>query len=137
MNDATLDLLNSAVKLYVGPSKIHGVGIFAIKDIPKGGKLFSDMSPRFYETSVGNLGKLMPEVRERIASHSPTLEANGCFIYPTCFYQAFMNHADDPNCDATVDVALRDIKAGEEVTEDYRLIPGWEKAFPWLVRDTI
>lgn len=43
-----------------------------------------------------------------------------------------MNHSDTPNVGPDfardrygVDVALRDIVAGEEITVDYRLVEGW------------
>lgn len=43
-----------------------------------------------------------------------------------------MNHSPEPNYDAVSDTAIRTIKAGEEVMEDYRLIDGWQEVFPFL-----
>ena len=43
----------------------------------------------------------------------------------------FMNHGN-PNYDPHTDTALADIKAGEEVLEDYRIAKGWEVAYPWI-----
>ena len=40
---------------------------------------------------------------------SPNDEAN---------LQAFLNHSNNPNC--RINIALRDIEKGEEITEDYR-----------------
>ncbi len=31
-----------------------------------------------------------------------------------------MNHSDDPNYDDVKDIAIKDIQAGEEITEDYK-----------------
>jgi len=45
---------------------------------------------------------------------------------------AYLNHSDDPNYDAKNNVCLRDIKKGEEITENYRLIPSYTQVFPWL-----
>jgi SET domain-containing protein len=132
-----VDFLNSIVKTRIAPSPIHGVGLFAIRDIPKGMKFFADHMPRPYRLSAANQSKLFPEVRALLMERWPRMVDGEAFGYPDTYIQGYMNHADDPNYDLTLDVALRDIKAGEEITEDYRLIPGWERAFPWLVRDTL
>jgi hypothetical protein len=133
MSTTSIDFLNGAVKLRLGPSPIQGVGVFAIKDIPKGGKLFANAFPRTYIVSQGNLDKLFPEVRQSLVSRWPRLLLGEPFMFPDVNYQGYMNHSEDPNYDMDLDVALRDIKAGEEVTEDYRVIPGALEAFPFLL----
>ena len=45
---------------------------------------------------------------------------------------AYMNHSSDANYDAVEDRTLRDIKEGEEITEDYRKIKGCEIVHPWI-----
>jgi SET domain-containing protein len=127
-----IDFLNATVKLRIAPSPIHGVGVFAMRDIPKGTKLYADRAPQPYRISEGNLSKLFPDVLTELSERWPRMLLGEGFAYPYCFIQGFMNHADEPNYDNALDIALCDIKAGEEVTEDYRAIPGWEKAFPWL-----
>lgn len=126
------DELNGLVKTKVAPSPISGVGVFALRDIAKGHKLNVDMYPRMYNLSYSNFSKLFPEVREYLLERWPEIVNGSNFIYPDTRIQAFMNHSDDPNYDAKADVLLRDVKAGEEITEDYRKIEGWEKIFTWL-----
>ena len=43
-----------------------------------------------------------------------------------------MNHSDTPNYDCMKDIALKNIKKGEEITENYREIADSEKIFPFL-----
>lgn len=133
MNDITpIDFLNVTVKVKLAPSPIHGVGVFAIRDIPKQTKLFADRSPHPYRISPGNLGKLFPQVRELLTQRWPGIVQGKGFAYPDFHIQGYMNHSDDPNYDAHLDLSLRDIEAGEEITEDYRQIEGWEEVFPFL-----
>lgn len=128
-----VDFLNQTVCMRIAPSDIHGVGVVAIKDIQKGKKLFADRAPHPYKVSEGNLSKMFPEVRELITERFPQATKGKGFVYPDAFLQGYMNHSDDPNYCNITDVALKDIKKGEEITEDYRNIEGWKDAYPWLV----
>lgn len=128
----TIDYLNSIVKLKLAPSKIHGVGVFATKDIGAGTKLYADAMPFPYKVSPGNQKKLLGHVRETIAEQWPKMVAGVPFAYPSCIFQAYMNHSDDPNYDSNLDLTTRDIRAGEEITEDYRRIEGYTEIYTWL-----
>ena len=132
-NAEQIDELNIRVKTYLAPSKIHGVGVFALRDIAKGQKLYADSTPTVYSLSYSHFSKLFPEVREHLVERWPRVVTDSKFAYPTDRIQAHMNHSEDPNYDALNDVLLKDIKKGEETTENYKHIPGWEIAFPWLV----
>lgn len=132
MSDIT-DKLNTLVRLHLAPSKIHGVGVFALQDIPKDTKLYATMFPQGFTVESSDLGTLKPEVRECIIAHWPRTVDGEAFAYPDTFFQGYMNHSDTPNYDALTDISLRDIKAGEEITEDYRLVPNYQKAYPWLL----
>ena len=131
--------LNSMVKCKLAPSKIHGVGVFAITGIPKGQMLWANVFPQFYSLPYSHFSKLFPEVKQLLLERWPgiaggvTMLDGTRFAYPDTLLQGYMNHSDDPNYDAFLDIARRDIKKGEELTEDYRLITGWEIAHPWLV----
>lgn len=127
-----VDELNQRVKTRLAPSKIHGVGVFALRDIYKGQNLFMDFTPVVYTLPYANFKELFPEVRQLLLERWPRVVKGSRFAFPTERLQALMNHADDPNYDAQNDLALRDIKQGEEITEDYRLIPGYEIVHPWL-----
>lgn len=119
--------LNEKVKLALAPSPIHGIGVFALRDIKEGERCYADDFPKLYEDI--DLNALRPEVRKAIVEHQP-YALYSKFAYPWIRYQAYMNHSDNPNFED--DIALRDIKAGEELTENYRRFKGWQIAFPWL-----
>ena len=124
--------LNSVVKLHLGASKVHGVGVFALRSIAKGQKLHGDAYPQPYNLVYSSFGKLFPEVRDLLLERWPNVVNGSSFAYPDTAFQCYMNHSDTPNYDANTDLALEDIGAGEEIFEDYRLIRGWEKVYPWL-----
>ena len=134
--------LNRMVKIKLAPSPIHGVGVFSIQPIYKGERLYADVFPQVYKLKYGDFHKkvgeqqLYPEVAELILSQAPQIVNGSHFQYPNLFFQAWVNHSDSPNYDAKNDIALCDIGAGVELTEDYRLIPGHEKVFPWLKLST-
>ena len=124
--------LNQRVKLKIAPSKIDGVGVFALRDIKKGEKLYLDHMPVMYNLRYADFPKLDEVVREFILGRWPNIINGSIFAYPDSRYSAFLNHSDKPNIDAKNDIALKDIKAGVELTEDYRLINRHEEVFPWL-----
>lgn len=116
--------LNSTVWATLGPSKIHGIGVIAIRDIPRG-TLLTDYSVRsegreVLKVTEEEFEQILPEIRSIILDR--TIFCKG---YPLVFLspnseqslQSFMNHSDQPNSDG--ERALVDIKKGEEITEDY------------------
>ena len=138
-NEDQINKLNEIVKVRLAPSKIHGIGVFAIRDISKGLRLWGNIYPQFFDLSYSNFGKLFPEVRQLILERWPgiaskySILAGGRFAYPDTLLQAYMNHSDEPNYDGELDLTIKDIKAGDEILEDYRLIEGWRDAHPWLL----
>lgn len=129
-----INWLNERVKTRLAPSKVEGIGLFAIRDIAKGQRVYASVFPQRYDLSYGNFSKLFPEVREFLLGRWPQIPNGSAFFYPDTFLQSYCNHSDDPNYDASTDLALKDIKAGEELFEDYRQIFGYEKIYPWLVK---
>ena len=127
-----IDKLNSIIKIKIAPSKIHGVGVFAIMNIPKGTKLYANVFPQSYKLPYDDFSKLLPEIKELIISRWPRVVNSEPFMWPDVYFQGYMNHYDIPNYDAVNDITLRDIDNREEITENYKEITGWEKAFPWL-----
>jgi uncharacterized protein len=115
------------VKTLLGPSAIAGIGLFAAEDIPKGTVTWRFME-HFDRLLTEEDIESLPEVAraallDHVYLHSPT----GKFVL--CADNArFMNHADEPNTEGVheagaiegYDVATRDIRAGEEITCDYR-----------------
>lgn len=127
-----IEQLNERVKLRIAPSSIHGVGVFAVEDIKKGDKMYADDIPTIYNLPYAEFDKLKPNIKQLLLERWPRIMDGSRFAYPDIRFTAYMNHSYEPNYDNKNDVALRDIKAGEEVTEDYRVIPNSNIIFPWL-----
>lgn len=112
--------LNKQVKCKLAPSKIHGVGVFAIRDIRKGEKMYCKGSPNAKKYQ-GDISVLRPEIRELILQRWTTADKDFPFLSPNDDARliSFMNHSDTPNYDKYNDIALKEIKRGEEITEKY------------------
>lgn len=128
-----VEMLNELVKVKVAPSPIHGVGLFALRDIKKGERVYADAQYQALDIPYKFFKKLRPEVAEQILGRWPQIVNGSQFIFPDCKNQAFMNHSLQANYDGVTDMALEDIQEGTEITEDYTKIPSYEKVFPWLV----
>lgn len=130
----SIAVLNDIVCTKLAPSNINGVGVFALRDFKKGDKMHQNIIPNTFDVPTSKFKKLKPEVREILFGFFPfkAVQPEEIFWYPVNSMQAYMNHSDKPNYDAQEDVALKGIKAGEEITEDYRKIEGWDKVYPWL-----
>jgi SET domain-containing protein len=112
-------------------SPIHGFGVFAVAPIRKGTPVWrfeKGLDMEFSQDIVPTL----PEHVRTFFSHYGYVDRNvGRIIL--CFDDArFVNHSDVPNVATDyaqdshgLDVALRDIAAGEELTMDYA---GFEQA---------
>ncbi|MBA4197816.1 MAG: hypothetical protein C0459_09700 [Chitinophaga sp.] len=112
------------------PSGVHGIGVFAAVDIPKGcTTMFSEEMGEWIELSFEEVALLPP--------HSKALIENFClfddkqyFVPANGFKQLdlslFLNHSDKPNLISVNDgeffKATRNIKAGEELFIDYGTI---------------
>lgn len=136
MSDQQIKELNTYCLTRVAPSKVHGVGVFALKDLPKGSVLFADMMIKMYTVPYESFSEIYPEARQLILERWPQVVNGSRFCFPDTRIQAYMNHSESPNYDAITDTVLEDIPAGTEITEDYRKIKGYEKVFPFLVANT-
>jgi len=135
-----LQNLKEDVLCKVGVSKINGVGLIAIKDIPKDTTIFNlsnYLSERdeLVDISEKEISSLDDEVVDLIktyaaVSHLGTyaIHENGLNNINIVYY---LNHSNDPNIRIKIDkdtkpyqcpnfVAIKDIKKGEELTENYR-----------------
>ena len=111
--------INATVLATIAPSKINGVGVFAVQDIKKGQKMYLRWKPMgMIQTTMS---KLKPEVRKIIEQRWPIVKDGYPFIHPheDANHLSFMNHQTDCNYDDKNDVALKDIRRGEEILEDY------------------
>lgn len=136
-NQEQLDLLNGEVRTKLAPSKIHGVGLFALRDIPKGTKLGADRTPILFTLTHAQCKKLRPEIRDEILGQWPQIVNGSKFCWPTTRLQAYVNHSDDPNYNPFTDTVSCEIKEGEEITEDYRLIKNSELVHKWLKKQVL
>lgn len=133
MNNITqkvIDHLEMNIKTKIAPSPIHGIGVFAIKDIKKGEQIFT---PWDGDTGVYMIPnekyKLMPEaIRQQLDMYFINEECGFKLlrlfkgINFICHTVSYCNSAY-PNQDNTnisnEGVALRDITEGEEILEWY------------------
>jgi len=110
------------VKTYVAASGIEGVGVYAGEPIAKGTTLWR-FDPRFDRTlTIEELEALPEGVRAFLEKYSYPHHAEEGIIVLELDNGRFMNHSTEPNTDfSQMDFghALRDIKAGEELTCDY------------------
>jgi hypothetical protein len=107
------------------PSKLEkgGVGVFAIRPIPKGTNVFAGESERFVWTD----SKRLPKRRELRSLYTDFgVLRNGRFATPVNFNSIgpgwYLNNSASPNVapNENLDfIAIRDIKTGEELSADY------------------
>lgn len=113
------------------PSKVHGVGIFAIRDIPKGTDPFRSFLP--YEFAAVDAAlvfknkKIDPAVK-KLADDMYSVEGGKLYLYKGGMngidISFFLNHSEKPNLAARKGgeafMAVRKIKKGEELFSDHR-----------------
>ena len=112
------------------PSRIHGVGVFAIRRIKKGTSIFPDDQADIKWVKRSEIGRVPPEIWRLYEDFSIIKDDGESYGCPSSFNQLtlawFLNspwHPQKPNVgcrDEYMFFALRDIKAGEELTVDYR-----------------
>ena len=128
--EALLKDLQQNTYVMIKPSLLHGIGVFAIRDIPKGTRdLFSQ--------GVGEWIKLTIAEVEALPKHSRDLVENHClfdedhYFVPDYGFKlvdlvVYLNHSDTPNVisinEGEYFEATRDIAAGEELLLDYGTI---------------
>jgi hypothetical protein len=107
------------VKTYLDKSPIHGLGVFAGEFIRKGTKIwrFVEGFDRFY--SPKQFARLPKPARDYIRQHGYRVDGE---ILLTVDHDHHMNHADRPNTLLRngYAIARRNIRKGEEITNDYR-----------------
>lgn len=116
----------------LGPSKIAGVGVFAIRTIPKGINPFvGAFDGNGVQFTVQELRDVDPAVLE-LAAHMFVRDKDTFFIPNISLNRIdipfYVNHSKNPNMtiDKKTDIftTLREIKKGEEVTYDYEAYCG-------------
>jgi len=130
--EALLKELANSTYVMIKPSPLHGIGVFAIRDIPKGTKnIFSK------GVGVGDWIKVRKEEVDALPQHSKDLIENHC-LFDEDFYfipdygfklvdlVIYLNHSETPNVISLNEgeefEAIRDIAIGEELLVDYGTI---------------
>ena len=128
--EALLKELANSTYVMIKPSPLHGIGVFAIRDIPKGTK-------NIFSKGVGDWIKVSKEEVDALPQHSKDLIENHC-LFDEDFYfipdygfklvdlVIYLNHSETPNVISLNDgeefEAIRDIANGEELLVDYGTI---------------
>lgn len=103
------------------PSPIQGIGVFALRDITEGTQvIFEYDTVETCELTEAELKELPEAIQHEILARTIFIENEPLtFLDPNCVanFRSYLNHSADPNTDGKR--ALRDIKAGEELTESY------------------
>ncbi len=108
------------------PSRRGGVGVFAIRNIPKSAQIFYGDNDRIVWVSKRKLKRLSPELRRLYGDFSIIKDRGETYGCPVNFNGLtvpwYLNSSSRPNvgCDKRYRFfALRDIKSGEELTVTY------------------
>lgn len=128
--DELLKELREENYVMLKPSAVHGIGVFAMRDIPKGCRTI-------FSKETGGWVKLSFDEVENLPAHSRNLIETYCLYDETHYFvpdygfklmdlALYLNHSSTPNI-ASVNEgeafeALRDIPAGEELLVDYGTI---------------
>lgn len=109
------------------PSPVHGIGVFAMQDIPKGCRTI-------FSKNIGEWIKLPIADVEKLPDHSRNLVETYCLYDEEHYYVPdygfkvmdmvnYLNHSSTPNIISVNDgeyfEALTDIAAGEELLVNY------------------
>jgi len=133
--EALLKELATSTYVMIKPSPLHGIGVFAIKDIPKGTK-------NIFSKGVGDWIKVSKEEVVALPQHSKDLIENHCLFDENFYFipdygfklvdlVIYLNHSETPNVISLNDgeefEAIRDIANGEELLVDYGTIVEWDE----------
>lgn len=128
MKNKFKDLLIKTCYCRLQPSPIHGVGVFAIRDIPKGiDPMQEARTVEFDQCPVSEImddDSISPEIKLLVKDMCP--ENDGVFDVPPFSLNEiglsfYLNHSKDANMEENDGYffSKREIKSGEELTVDY------------------
>jgi SET domain-containing protein len=124
---ALLEELTRNTYVMIKPSPIDGIGVFAIRDIPKGCR-------ELFSRGIGDWIKVPKTDVDALPAHSKTLVETYCLFDEDSYFIPdygfkimdlvnFLNHSEEPNIisinEGEFFETIRDIKAGEELFVDY------------------
>jgi len=112
------------------PSPVHGIGVFALRDIPKGCKtLFSRNVGEWIRVPISDIDQLPDQTRNMVETYCLYDETH--YYLPDYGFKVmdlvnYLNHSSSPNVISVNDgeyfESLREIKEGEELLVNYGAI---------------
>jgi uncharacterized protein len=109
------------VRTRIGPSQIHGNGVFACENIDRGTTVWR-FEPQFDRIiTEEEWANLPPVFREHVDMFGYRSGDLGGRLVLSCDHAKFLNHSADPNTEELPfrSVASRYINSGEEITCNY------------------
>lgn len=112
------------------PSPVHGIGVFAIRDIPKGCRtMFSKDSGEWIKLPIAEVEKL-PEASKDLVETYCLYDEEHYYVPDYGFKKMdlvnYLNHSAQPNVRSVNDgeffEAITDISAGQELLVNYEAI---------------
>jgi uncharacterized protein len=118
------------VKTRIDTSPIDGYGLFAVERIARDTPVWRFTPPFDQDLSPDVLDSLSPDQREWMLKYG-YIDLHSQRLILCGDDARFINHSDTPNIAADfsldpygLDIAVRDIEAGEEITSDYMTFEG-------------
>ena len=116
------------IRTRVGPSPIHGTGVFACEQVAAGSVVWR-FQPPFDQVLPEELVRGLPESgRDFLETYAyRSVDLGGCLVL-SGDHARFLNHSEDPNTEAQplASIARRAIAPGDEITCNYRVFcTGW------------
>jgi SET domain-containing protein len=125
--DELLKELSDETFITLKPSPVHGIGVFALRDIPKGCKtLFSKNVGKWIKVPITDIEKLPEQSRNLVETYCLYDEAH--YYLPDYGFKVmdlvnYLNHSSTPNVISVNEgeyfESLRDIREGEELLVNY------------------
>lgn len=107
------------VKTYLDKSPIHGIGVFAAEPVRRDTKIWRFVEGFDRAYSPKQFARLPKPARDFLKNYGYRVDGEVLF---TVDHDHHMNHSDNPNTylKAGYTIARRNIRKGEEITNDYR-----------------
>jgi SET domain-containing protein len=122
-----LNELRTETYVALKPSKLHGIGVFAIQHIPKGCRnIFSKDNGKWIKIPISEVD-LLPEHSKDLIETYCLYDEENYFVYDGGFKVMdlvnYLNHSNTPNIvsleDGNIFQAIQDIASGEELLINY------------------